>query len=417
MINRQLASMENQYIKELIDRLLQGGITTEEKELLAQWIEQPGNEEKLDAFMEAAWRAFEPDGLLTNENATQMLQAVLQKGKTMETQSAKGRSLRRLKWQHIAVAASFIGVLGTGAYLLIRTLSITQLKNSQTKTNIQINHDVAPPNSVNAVLTLANGQQIILDSAQHGQLATQANIKIIKSANNEISYQTAPGATKDIPNNTLTNPRGSKVATLTLADGTRVWLNAGSSLTFPVAFTGKERTVSLTGEIYFEVASLRLPSGQTMPFKVHFPSAGKEGTIQVLGTHFNVNAYKDEATAKVTLLEGAVNISRGSDKILLKPEQQALLYNSNSKVLNRVDINEVMAWKNGLFIFKGEDINTIMRQIERWYNVEVQYEKPVTEKFYLKMDRRTSVSNVFRILESTGGVHFRINGKKILVRP
>jgi transmembrane sensor len=300
---------------------------------------------------------------------------------------------------------------------LIRTLSITQLKNSQTKTNIQINHDVAPPNSVNAVLTLANGQQIILDSAQHGQLATQANIKIIKSANNEISYQTAPGATKDIPNNTLTNPRGSKVATLTLTDGTRVWLNAGSSLTFPVAFTGKERTVSLTGEIYFEVAPRRLPSGQTMPFTVHFPSSGKEGIIQVLGTHFNVNAYEDEATSKVTLLEGAVNISMGSDKILLKPEQQALLYNRNSKVLNRVDINEVMAWKNGLFIFKGEDINTIMRQIERWYDVEVQYEKPVTEKFYLKMDRRTSVSNVFRILESTGGVHFKINGKKILVRP
>lgn len=310
--------------------------------------------------------------------------------------------IRPLRW---AAAASILLTLGISSYFLFnKTVSAP----ANTTQSITVINDVQAPTSNRATITLANGQQIALDDIANGQLATQANVKIIKSANDEISYQTVADIPKDIPNNILSNPRGSKVVSMTLSDGTRVWLNAGSSLTYPVAFTGKERIVSITGEAYFEVAK-----NKDMPFSVKKDAL----TIQVLGTHFNVNAYEDESAARVTLFEGAVNVTQGGYKALLKPAQQVLLYNGSGKIVNDVDISEVMAWKDGLFIFKGEDINTIMRQIARWYDVDVQYEKPVSEKFYLKMDRRTNVSNVFKILEATGGVHFSINEKKIMVRP
>jgi ferric-dicitrate binding protein FerR (iron transport regulator) len=207
--------------------------------------------------------------------------------------------------------------------------------------------------------------------------------------------------------NTLSNPRGSKVISLTLSDGTRVWLNAGSSLRYPASFASSavNREVKITGEAYFEVAH-----DASKPFIV----SKNDVSVTVLGTHFNVNAYDDESDIKITLLEGSVRVNKGSNTGLLKPGQQAQV-SSSVKVLNNTDVEQVMAWKNGKFSFNGSDIKTVMRELARWYDVNVEYKDEIKETFFVKLDRNTNMSNVFRILQTTGAVHFKIEGKKVTV--
>jgi ferric-dicitrate binding protein FerR (iron transport regulator) len=236
---------------------------------------------------------------------------------------------------------------------------------------------------------------------------------VVKLANGEIAYK---GNSENIEYNTLSNPRGSKVISLILADGSKIWLNAGSTLKYPTAFAGNERKVEVTGEAYFEVAhvsSLGGRPGTAMPFIV----TKGETSVRVLGTHFNVSAYDDEKSLDVTLLEGSVKVSNGDENVLIAPGQQAALQDSRLTIHNNVDIEEVMAWKNGLFSYKGADVETIMRQVSRWYNVDVVFEEPVTEKFYAQVSRNTNVSKLLKMLEATRAVHFSINGKTIAVRP
>jgi transmembrane sensor len=197
-----------------------------------------------------------------------------------------------------------------------------------------------------------------------------------------------------------------------------VWLNAASSLRFPTSFNGREREVELQGEAYFEVAK-----NPSMPFKVHIP--GKKGTragngidVRVLGTHFNINAYDDEPLVKTTLLEGAVKIVSGENVTYLNPGNQAQVDElGDMKFISNANVEEAVAWKNGLFQFRSADIETIMRQVARWYDVDIEYEKKVDEKFYVEISRNINASNVFKILELTDAVHFKIEGRKILVMP
>jgi len=219
--------------------------------------------------------------------------------------------------------------------------------------------------------------------------------------------------------NTITTPRGGQYQVM-LSDGSKVWLNAASSLHFPTSFTGQQRIVELTGEAYFEVAHVSAVGEKNkLPFIVKIITAsGARREVEVLGTHFNINAYNDESVVKTTLLEGSVKMTQESGSTLLIPGQQAQL-NSNGDVniLKDADMDEAIAWKNGMFQFKKVDIKTIMRQIARWYDVDIEYQKNVDEKFYAEISRNTNVSNVFRILEETGGVHFVIEGKKVVVLP
>jgi len=191
-----------------------------------------------------------------------------------------------------------------------------------------------------------------------------------------------------------------------------VWINVGSSLTYPTAFTGKERKVKITGEAYFEVAH-----NAGVPFIVQHNGL----TVSVLGTHFNVNTYEDEAAERVTLLEGSVRVNKNSLSQLLKPGQQARINNNginDIKVLNDVNIDEVMAWKDGKFRFgENTDIGTIMRQISRWYNVDIEYKGSVNQRFWGSISKDVNVSQVLKILEATGGVKFKVEGNKIIVMP
>jgi hypothetical protein len=268
--------------------------------------------------------------------------------------------------------------------------------------------DVEAPQSNRAAITLASGHKIYLDSAAKGILVSQGNVKLFKLADGEITYS---GSNTAAEYNTLTNPRGSRPVAMTLTDGTKVWLNAGSSLTYPVAFTGKERNVEITGEAYFEVTH-----HTGMPFTVK--KLGDDASILVLGTHFNVNAYDDEAAMKITLLEGAVKVSKGTNSSLLTPGQQAELKDGSIRLINDADMDEVMAWKNGKFQF-GEKtgIETIMRQVARWYDVETEYRGKVNRHFWGSISRNVNVSQVLKMLETTGAVHFKMEGMKVIVMP
>jgi ferric-dicitrate binding protein FerR (iron transport regulator) len=238
----------------------------------------------------------------------------------------------------------------------------------------------------------------------------QGKVKIIQQSTGAISYSgNTAGA---ISYNTLSVPNGSKPIHLMLSDGSQVWINVGSSLTYPTAFTGNERKVKITGEAYFEVVH-----NEKIPFIV------QNGDLQVkdLGTHFNVNTYQDETSARITLLEGSVRVLRNSTSELLKPGQQASISNnsnSNIRVLNDVNIDEVVAWKNGKFMFDNNtDIGAIMRQISRWYNVDIEYQGNISQRFWGSISKNVNVSQVLKILEATGEVKFKIEGNKIFVIP
>jgi ferric-dicitrate binding protein FerR (iron transport regulator) len=314
--------------------------------------------------------------------------------------------IRSISWIRWAAAAFVILLLGAGYYFF--TYKKQEQQGEVVKTERTMNKDIAPPNTANAVLTLANGRKVILDSTGNGTLALQGAVNVIKLADGQIAYR---GTSKEVEYNTLSNPRGSKVISLLLADGSKVWLNAASSLKYPTAFTGKERKVEITGEAYFEVAH-----NPDKPFIV-----SKAGTsIKVLGTHFNVNAYDDESSLDVTLLEGSVSVvaDHSLRPEVIKPGTQAQVKrNGNIQLDNSVDLNEVMAWKNGLFSFKGDDIQSIMRQVSRWYDVEVIFKEPVKEKFYAEVSKSTNVSTLLEMLEATKAVQFKIEGNTITVMP
>ena len=313
----------------------------------------------------------------------------------------KGK-IRYMRWW-LAAAAVF---------LLVASITYLEINRKPKPVPVSMVHkathsDIPAPAMARAILKLDDGKVLDLDSAGNGLLAAQGDVRIMKTAEGQITYKGKESST--IQYNTLTNPRGSKVVSLRLADGTRVWLNAETSLRYPTAFTGKERKVELTGEAYFEVAR-----NAHMPFKVS--KAGM--TIQVLGTHFNVNAYDNEAVSRITLLEGSVRVSSESKQSMLVPGQQARLQGANIQVINDINTEEAIAWKNGKIQFSEKtDIGTIIRQLARWYNVDITYQGNVSQHFWGSIPRDITISQVLQKIESTGGVQFRIEGNKIIVMP
>ena len=269
--------------------------------------------------------------------------------------------------------------------------------------------DVAPGGK-KATLTLANGSSVVLDSAHNGMLAQQGNTAVIKTASGALAYNAvANNGSNQIQYNVLTTPRGGEYK-ITLPDGTGVWLNAASSLRFPVAFTGNQRTVELTGEAYFEVAK-----NTAMPFHVKV----NDMDVEDLGTHFNIMAYSNEQTMQTTLLEGKVNVSKNGVSKNLLPGKQAVVNNATSTMqIKDVNTEQVVAWKNGYFRFKETNIHELMRQVERWYDVDVEYKTEGTAQDYTGIvSRSQNISALLQTLELTGTVHFKIEGRKIIVLP
>lgn len=306
-----------------------------------------------------------------------------------------------ITWRWAAAAAVFLVLVGIG-YLLLGDKNENR-ETVKTQPVEGIKNDITPGGD-KAILTLADGSQIILDSAHNGDLANQGNVKVIK-LNGQLAYK-GTGGSAEVLYNTISTPRGGQYQLL-LADGSKVWLNAASSLRFPASFIGKERLVELTGEGYFEIAK-----NENQPFKVDI--AGK-GVVEVLGTHFNINAYSDAASIKTTLLEGRVKVAAsGGATALLKPGEQAQI-NGGIKLVNDVDTDEIIAWKAGLFQFNRADVVFIMRQVSRWYNVDVVFEGPVSMKSFSGIvSRSNNVSEVLKIMEKAG-VKFKINGNRITV--
>jgi ferric-dicitrate binding protein FerR (iron transport regulator) len=244
---------------------------------------------------------------------------------------------------------------------------------------------------------------------------------VIKLKNGQLSYQTAASdklqAASPVTYNTLSTPRGGQYQ-LTLPDGSKVWLNAASSIHYPTAFTGKERSVEITGEAYFEVAK-----DPYKPFRVvSLAAAGNSPLeIKVLGTHFNVNAYEDEASISTSLLEGKLSIN--GSRPLAAGEQAVIVRGPSGaakaiRIVNVPDIEGSIAWKEGLFNFNQENISSIMRQLSRWYDVEVAFEGPLPkDQFTAIISRNNNISQVLKMLEATNRIHFKIDRKKITTMP
>lgn len=277
--------------------------------------------------------------------------------------------------------------------------------SSPTKNNLVLHKNDVTPGNNSATLTLGNGQSIVLNSRPTGNLAVQGNATVIKSTNGQIKYKELSGVKSGVLENIITTRRKEQYSVI-LADGTTVWLNSGSSIKYPTTFEGKDREVTVTGEVYFEVAH-----NASKPFKVFV----NKQTVQVLGTHFNINAYSDEPAIKTTLLEGSVKLMVDRYTKTLKPGQQAI-FEDNQFAVSESDTEEAIAWKNGYFRFKSENIKSIMRKLSRWYDIDVEFNSDITNEEYSgKVSRFRNISQVLNMLELSKSVHFKIEGRRVTV--
>ena len=370
-------------IQELADKWAQGKLTPDEQAYLETWYAQ-FNDEQVNLTGSR------------HENADNLRKAMLAQ---INAQIIE-KPIRKLwDWKRTAVAASILIALSAGGYFILHKQAAPQIAQNQP-------HDIAPGHN-QATLTLSNGKKIILTKGLNGQLAKQGNTVINANAGAAITY-TADNTATQINYNTLSTAKGEMSPyPLILADGTKVWLNAASSITFPTAFPGKERIVSVTGEAIFEVAH-----NAAHPFKINV--AGQ--TVEDIGTEFNINAYADEPTVKVTLASGKVKIVKDGREALLNPGQVGISTAHNIIIAN-ADLDAAFAWANGLFLYDNEPLSSIMRQVARWYDVDVVFDGANPNKLFGGgISRYKNVSQVLRKLELTGGVHFSIEGRRVIAR-
>ncbi|MBO9727335.1 MAG: FecR domain-containing protein [Chitinophaga sp.] len=379
-------------IKYLVEKYFDDTATDAEREELAVWIDTTATQEELEEALGDAWASHVPHTAMPDVMSDRIEKALF--STVPEKQPAR---IIRYGWW----AAASVLLLGAGSWWALRhthtTTPVIADKQSRYK------NEVAPGGN-KATLTLADGSVITLDSAGNGLLAQQGNIKIVKQRNGELTYE-GSGAGEKMYNKMVT-PRGGQYR-LTLPDGTIAWLNAASSISFPAAFSGDNRKVNITGEVYFEVA-----------MDVHHPFVVNAGAVDitVLGTRFNVNAYEQLPDIRTTLLDGGVKVSSAGANTILKPGQQAQVNHHGALlVMNNVDTDEIIAWKNGFFQFTDADMPTVMQQIEQWYDVKVSYEGAIPKRsFGGGMQRSLPLSEVLSILEAND-VKFKIEGKNITV--
>lgn len=386
--------MEYQKLLDLIEKYEKDLATTAEAEELDQWYDSFEQEDGYVAHMEERERVVFSQRLFGQID--------------QQIEESLSRPILKFRpvFRWLAAAMVFI-ILGLGLYFYpdFREAGKT-IYPSQYASKIL-------PGGNKAILTLSDGSEISLTDAENGALTKQSGIKIIKTADGQLVYDASASGSSSEASNTITTPRGGQYQ-VNLPDGTKVWLNAASSLKFPLTFTDqKNRIVELSGEAYFEVAK-----NKHQPFKVitavRPDQEGREQIIEVLGTHFNVNAYPDEESIVTTLLEGRIRLN---NKLILKPNQQSIFAYDHFHVVP-ADTEEAVAWKNGYFMFANEDLRSIMRKISRWYNLEIIYQGKTTDNTFIgTVSRFREVSEVLNILELTRTVHFKIEGRKITVMP
>jgi len=383
------------YLEKLAKKILDGKATEAEK-----------------TFLQEYYQAFDKGPGISGELSDQQINFLKDEIKAslaahLDVSGKKVVPLYRQTALRIAVAASIIFCLSIGGYFILNRPQPQPIAKNKT-------NDLAPGGN-KAILTLAGGRQISLTDAKLGLLASQGSTIINKTADGEIVYNTHSGllSAGGETYNTITTPRAGKWE-VTLPDGSKVWLDACSSIHFPAAFTGTGRTVEITGQAYFEVIHNAAKS---------FRVTCNGQTVEDIGTHFNINAYPDEPIVKTTLLAGAIKVSNKAYARTLKPGQQAIIGHTNQiQVLNDVNTGEAIAWKNGLFRFDNAGIASVMRQVARWYDVDIQYEGDIPQRHFSgDISRSVNASKLLEILSYTG-VHFKIEaapdgrqGKKIIV--
>lgn len=339
----------------------------------------------------------------TMGNSKEIKQSIQENLNYSIQEHSKNRIFKIRVWQ--SAAAAILILLTAGIYYYQNSPEPVIVKTETPR----FRNDVAPGNN-KAILTLDDGSKIDLDDAKTGILASESNIDIKKTGDGQLEYTAGAQNVKTVKYNILSTPMGGEYQ-LVLPDGSKVWLNSGSTLRFPTAFIGSERIVELKGEAYFDIAK-----NPKMPFLVRTNNAMD---IKVLGTQFNVMAYDDEKNINTTLVEGSVEVLKGSEKTNLKPGQEAILNRGSGNIkVAQADLEQAIAWKNGYFIFYNENIESIMRKVSRWYNVDIVYQGNLNNKDFVgTISRNKNVSELLKMLELTGAIHFSIDGRRITVMP
>jgi transmembrane sensor len=376
--------MEKKQVIDLLDRYNAGDCTEAERALIESWYLQYQNNSLPD--LSDAERSVELDTIF----------------KSLPIHS----HTRGWRFHHfMSIAASVAVLFIIGAYFY---------KSKEKQPTKQAKAVVKPitPGGNKAVLTLADGSKIVLDDAKDGVLASQGSVKVQKTADGQLVYTFPETSEGELDRkaaaavyNTIETPAGGSYQVM-LPDGTRVWLNAASSLRFPALFKGKVREVNLTGEAYFEVAK-----NKNMPFKV----ITNDNVVEVLGTHFNVNSYPDEGASKTTLVEGSVKVRYRNKSVLLSPGQQSRLGVDEIKVVD-ADVEQIIAWKEGFFLFRNEDLESIMRKISRWYDIEIMYAGRIPNtRLGGKISRSKDIHEVLKVLELTNAIRFKVEGRRVII--
>lgn len=384
---------ENEF-NELILRYISGEITPSEKLTLLEMLDKQESLDSLDSIMRDNL-AKAKNNFATEEQTQEFVNKLNARitSKTIKLEPKESKIFRLKNWM---VAASLVIAVGIGATYIVNNEQDEQIAMVEEEAPTEITAAVS-----GAILTLADGSQIVLDSLGNGQVAQQSNTTI-SNKDGKLIYNSQKGATTVY--NTMTTPQKYN---LQLADGTKVWLNASSSIKFPTTFSGSTREVSITGEAYFEVSP-----DKKRPFIVEVRGM----QVEVLGTHFNINSYNDEELIRTTLLEGSVVINQNMRSKKLYPGQQAVVNSIGDISLDKnVNLSQVMSWKNGLFYFENSSLEEVMRELSRWYDVEVVYVDGIPNRnFEGEIQRNLKLSEVLRILE-LNKVNFKLEGRTVLI--
>lgn len=376
--------MDKQRAQELLDKYLNGTCTSEEKSIVERWYNRRIDD--LEAY---------PIQANLDTIGIEIFQSIIM----------DDTKRRRYYYRWIAAAVLLIAI-SVG----INYLFLTVKSNEQ-----QVIANEIYPGGNKAYLTLGNGERISLTDAEHGDIAKQSGITITKTSEGQLVYSAEPtDNSKFITYNSISTPKGGQFKVM-LPDGSNVWLNAQSSLTYPTSFSPFDnRKVQLEGEAYFEIAHNKEKS-----FIVRTISSSEDMSqdIEVLGTHFNINSYENEGVIKTTLLEGSVRVlvEQFNQSFLLKPGQQSRL-SKKELLIELADIDSELAWKNGDFVFNDESLSSIMKKIERWYDVEVVYQTKITDRgFTGAVSRSKNLAAVLQIMELAGGITFKIEGRRVII--
>ena len=403
--------MNQNKLIELLGFFVDGGISREDYDLLVDYIRANPEDEELNIAIDTVFKNSKKFNPLNGDDKELLFQSIIRNKhfvseiqNELETIPAFAPRL----WYQLGVAASILILITTGLYFY---------KNRTVDDNIaakvvEPKEAIITPGDDKAILTLSDGTKIILEDAKNGILANQAGVSIQKTSDGELLYSfsnsantVSPETKENVIYNKIETPIGGKYQ-VNLPDGSKVWLNSSSSLRFSALFNGHTREVELSGEAYFDVSK-----NKGKPFRV----ITKDQIVEVLGTQFNINSYSDEGPIKTTLIEGSVKIIYKDMVVLLSPGQQFQPKELVSAVVE-ADTEEVVAWKDGYFVFKNEDIKSIMRKLSRWYNVEVSYSGNIPEVgFGGNISKSKDISEVLDVLQLTNAIHFKVEGRRITV--